>query len=787
MTADHLGILLLAGLAAGLSSQARAEPTVGDTCTTYRPADFARARENIARHEWARDAYAWLDGKAEALLPLSRDELRAFVSSQTPLITVACPDCGNGPWYAYDLVNDGAALRCRNCKRECRYDVADTTETWNVQAVLRYHRLDRIITQAWAAGLVYQVDGDERHARQAGVVIERLAEVFPGYRMNKVNANVWLDGNDPYYGKIGGWKYRESYLLKRALTAYDCIRHSRALDSEQRVRIDRDLVAYARDYFLEHFGIQAFKDTPQLQDSGGIYWCVAACGALLGDEATLQRVVDLFERFMNPESRLLFGDGTWYQRTPDYESQFLRAAWDVPEVLRGNISPGIYDNPACAAWERCLTWSLDFLWPDGTTPAINDSHVGSTPSTMLADVAFARYGSPKALRYLRHAWGRDLDGGHQEALFLRDPSVAEGVADESYSDESVNFTGMRVMSLRDREHHPDQTMAILDYGNFVPHDHCHHGFLNLGFFACGVEMISEMGYTTYPRWNQAWQITPIAHNTVVEVGAHDDGGETLLWWPSPGPRLCEAGLPGGSSRFLAMLPRADGPPLLIDIFRARGSEGPYHWALHGRSADLTVEGIGELEPWLAPEPLTEGRQALARDSLAATWTFPGDTPRGLRVVMPNTAGATVLLSQCPPEEDAIKAVHGSGGILEAGATIPTRGHLQVVRDGPEAVFVAAHAPFSGEAPDVTVRQHAVGDGSAIGLEVACGADEWLILHNPAEGRLSWRGLSLTGRAAVAALRDGALLNLTLAEGCRARYEGRTVKRKKPGNGYWGFP
>ncbi len=115
------------------------------SCTIYKPADIARARQNIAQHAWARDVYGGIKSRTTRYLGMDRDRLRGFIPEQTPLITVTCPNCGNGPWYAYDLVDDGNALCCKACQARWEYDPDDDSEAWNVQAVLRTLRLTDVV------------------------------------------------------------------------------------------------------------------------------------------------------------------------------------------------------------------------------------------------------------------------------------------------------------------------------------------------------------------------------------------------------------------------------------------------------------------------------------------------------------------------------------------------------------------------------------------------------------------------------------------------------------------
>ncbi len=778
-------------LAITICAPAIAQSAIGYPCTQYKPADIARARENIGRYEWAREQRDWFRGAVERYRGMSRDELRAYISDLTPLLTVKCPVCGNGPWYAYDVLDRATKLRCKSCGTEWAWDPADRSEDWNIQAVMRYYRLDWVTGGCAYLGLVYQLDGDEQCARQVGWIAERVAEVFKGYRMNRVNANDWLDHNDPYYGRICGWKFREMALLKQVILGYDLVRDSGVLTDEQITAIDRDLIACVRDYILEAFADIGLLGTQSIQDQGYTWWCLSATAAMLGDTQTLEMMLDTWRQMLGPDSHVFYEDGTFYEGTWAYQSQFLSGAWPIPEVLRGNLDVDIYTDPQCALYEKVLTWYLDAIFPDGTMPAINDAHVGSRPAPQWSEIAWLRYGNQKALRHLVNEWGMGFDRGTRYSLFYRDPNLgAQHGEGEPYGTRSTHLTGAGQMILRDDTPGARRTMAFIDYGPYRPSPHKQRDYLNLGLFACGLEMISEIGYAHQPAWAKAFQVSPMAHNTVLEIAGQEGMGEPLIWQITPGPRMAEAGLPGpsergpGNARFIALLPVPGTEPILVDIFRVSGAAPSFTWAMHARSGDLAVAGV-ELTPVEVAAPLRDGRQGVAAGDVSATWRFAGEPPRALRTILPGAEGATVTVSQCPPEEDAIVAAHVGGGALRPGTVIPRRGHLQITRSGPTATFVAVHVPRQGEAaPEVVVRRSVVaGRPQAVALVIDCGGTRFVVLHDPEAGECRFAEMTLDGRAAIATLHEGALRSLCLGAGTSARWGDVVIDGDADGNGF----
>ena len=769
-----LAALLLFALAV---SPASAQPPAGYPCTMYKAEDIARARQNIARHEWARKWYQGIIQGSTACLQMDDATLRSYISEQTPILSVKCPTCGNGPWYWYDILPQVSGIRCKSCSSEFLWDPDDTTEDFSVQGVIRYERLHSVTGPAYGLGLRYQIDGDVEAARKAAVLIERMAEVFKGYRMNRVNRNEWMDTNDAYYGRIGGWKYREAGELCGIIHAYDLIHDSGVFTPQQHAMIERDLIAHVRDYFLHSYGDAGLLGNQTLQDQGHAWWCLAACAAILGDTDTLQLMVETFEQMLGPDSWVFYEDGTFYEGTYAYQGQFIGGIWPIPEILRGNLDVDIYSNPRCALWEKVLTWYLDGIFPDGTLPAIADAHVGYRPVVDWSEIAYTRYGNRKALRHLRDTWGDISATGGEFAVFYRDPDMGS-VADEGepYGLEITHLTGMGLMILRDEAGPKPTTMAFLDYGPLLPRNHKQKDYGNFGLWACGLEMVSEIGYAHQPAWVNRWQGTPIAHNTVIELASQEQKGEPMLWCINGRCRMAEAGLPGSNSRFIAMLLRPEGAPVIVDIFRVSGPAEVSTWALHARSSDWTVTGIDDLQPVQVEEPLRNGRQGVAAGDISATWTFATENHAVLRAMMLADSPAEVTLSECPPEEDEVLKAHVSGGNPRPGVEMPYRGHIQIKRPNP-AVFVTVYAPGDDAHPSDVVAELVPVDRrpDAVGVDLQCAdGTRFVLLHAPEPGPVSCRGLTVDGRAGAVCLVNGAARWLSLAGGGKASYGAMSV-------------
>lgn len=755
--------------------------------TIFKADDIVRARQNIEQFAWARSTYQALKERADRYLPLDDEELRGFVPRQTPFITIKCPECGAGPWYWVDLIDDGLTLRCRADGTTFDYDPTVTTEEWDIHGLFRYMRLEYILLDLENLGIVYQVEGAREYAEKARPVILEFARAYPNYRVNRVNDNVFAE-NDDYHGKIGGWKWRDALLVGRVLLTFDLIRDSGVFTADEIGEIEFFL-RYTLDHYLEGFGGERLAKGRFPQDQGSVWWSIAALGALLGDEKAMRLVVEAYEDMMDPDFGLFQEDGSFYQRTPTYNWGLLGAIAGIPEVLRGNISPAVYDNPKCALLELCYAWFLDALYPDGTLPAWNDSHVGLRPDPLASEIAYSVYQNPQALMHLKRLYGENLSheivlpkdesttdgltgflvdrgGLNRYGLFFRDPGAAVSDIVEPYSIHSRHFSGQKVMIMRDDRHPPRTATGILNYQQFLRGAHMQPDYLSISLYSNGLEMVGQIGYPYYPTWALNWCRSPMAHHTVHEIQPFEKETSPIAWHVTDGPRIAEAGVEGHSQRLLAMLPFREGEPAFVDVFRLNAGLEEYTWGLRGRSGNFALTGAEVVEPHPLEKPFENGASGLHDGAFEATWRFIGDGhDSGLHVVFPVPTSQRIIVAESPPEQDALERVHLAGDTFKPGTTLPMRAHLLLIKEGPEAVFTAVHLPFDGDAGASTGVTHLpTADPGVIALRISRGGHEYLFLHNPEEGRVELEGATMEGRIGVIEWEDGTPASLTMTRG-----------------------
>lgn len=785
------------GVAAGT---AKAGPA---PATLYRPANIAMARANIARHEWAREIRDSRVDRCRRLYAFTPGELASLIPEKTPLVSGHCPNC-EAHFASAELLDRGARLRCTGCRKTWACEDPDRSETWDVYGAMRSHRLRYVYLDIDSLGLAHVLTGDEAYARQAAAAVVRFAGVFRNYRVSRIHKNVWVDRpTDTWTGRVDGWRYRESLCVSKMLLTYDLTRGSPAFTDEDRQFVDEHLVRYSLDYFMGHFRGHGLLPTSGIQDNGHCWESIALAAVMLQDDGALDALRQMFRDLCSGQRTRVFfpEDGAFVQGTFSYASQLLHPLTNVAEMLRGRRGADIYADPACRLLRRAYTWPLETAYPDGRPAALNDSHVGTNWSSLYSQIAYYRFGDRRALTRLHEHFGSDFGSGSTFSLFNRPPEGLPTERGEPYAEQSRLLEGLRLGVLRHGRPKAAQTMAFLDYGQALGHHH--EDFLNIGLWAKGMLMVTEMGY----RWSlRDWSRSPLAHNLVVELGAQSpEDAAAFIWADTPLVQAIEAGtLDLGGRRLLCLVPLAGDECYLLDVFWAAAGVGTHTWAMHAASDVIDVAGLPGLAPAdtgplpardapaIVAAPLQRMRTATTAADVALTWRFPDE--RMLRTTVLGGTPSEVSLAECPAEEDhAIKAFTDAG-IRRKDVPFPSRALVQVRRQEAVSCFAAVHEPFQRGRLVEGVSRLPIdqGEGVAVAVTFRTGArqltDVLLQTKPGTTGVMRAAGLSLRGRAGVVRYELGPgqrrIVQAVLLNGVELRGEDLNLRGTQPGNVSW---
>jgi len=227
-------------------------------------------------------------------------------------------------------------------------------------------------------------------------------------------------------------------------------------------------------------------------------------------------------------------------------------------------------------------------------------------------------GDPAFVQVLYHANDSSVEGLPHDIL-ATDPAafqkaVADVIAREGETPElsSVNKQEWHIAILRSGKGN-DARAVWLDYD--AGGRHSHNDGMNLGIFAKGLDLMPDFGYppVQYGGWRGpkfTWYIVPASHNTVVVdgKGQPNAAGKTTLWADGERFRAIRASAPaliGGKQfeRTVAMIDISDSDFYIVDIFRVAGGKEHAKF-VHSHFGQIMPTGLS-----LAPaEPYGHGTQ-----------------------------------------------------------------------------------------------------------------------------------------------------------------------------------
>ncbi len=748
-------------------------------------------------------------------------QIVALISEKAPFPSVGCVCAGGVQDTGAELwsIDDPEHVKCRYCNQTypseqfpLNGEVKVTNPRGQVQSY-QFHQtaggkryffegavafqIDHYFAaRAYDLARLYAITKDEKCAHKAAVILDRLAQVYPGW---PVHGSEGPEINDkkfytapPYPTETGNWGhwYHNELLIELPLT-YDLIRGSAALAELSRSagvdvakRIEKDLLRAA---------VELVRTYPRYVGASGMDGTAAGLIAIGRAIEEPDYVHDGVQRFKDAFTEWFYADGVLANGSPAYELQMLNALPDPAEMAQGYSDPPGYVHPGDGqhfenldlsgqpVYERARNAVRQFLMPDGRYTPLHDS------------------------------WARNRT--------TQDKPLA--------ASHSVLFPAYG-HAILGRGNGENQFQAQLHFGYHGGHAHADE--LNLLLFAHGKELLSDIGYT-HTRL-RPWAASTLAHNTVVverlnqaltqgwrpaswahldryeadNEPAHEDAarkaapepvfGNLLLYdathdhvqvVEAEGSRGYREQIPrlGEYRRLIALVGVSPEDAYVVDIFRVRGGND-YIWAVHG-SADEPQEVETSLN--LQPQPgtlLGPGTEYSApRDvdaesfkgpvfgiidgiatgssetSWTALWRYRDGAGPGLQLTMLGGARRKIALAQAPSirpaKEDNLKVDQFKMPLLLAEAA------------GAESTFVAIWEPYVRRPfiSEVKPLAFAGASGRAVALRVRIGDRTDYILSDP-EGtelrKVAGTDISFRGRFAVVSEIQGKVQFMHLSGG-----------------------
>lgn len=677
-------------------------PSTGTTpkaASAFFPGDLVnRARANSRGHAWAAEIRDSLIAGAKPWMQMSDDQLWDLMFGSTLKRAWQvwsdghCPSCQQPvPMYEWqpDALNQPWKMRCPRCqelfpkndfarfyrsgldeqnvfdpKRADRSllfntehpDPADPLHKFGVDdgdgyvdGNKRWRFINAyLIFGQWKQAIVagtrnlaaaYVATGDPSYARKAGVLLDRVADLYPTFDFGK--EGVMYEG-PPRSGYISTWHDACVEVQELAL-AYDAVFEGLSRDTELiaflSAKAAQFKLANPKTSFADvqrNIEERIFRDTlanrPKIESNyPATDVAVTIIHTVLGWSGNRTEVMSMLDAIISKATAV---DGLTGEK--GIAGYSVIGPRDVAELLGryarsdpGFIREAVRRHPRLHAMYR---FHLDTLCLGQYYPRSGDTGGFAMKNPGYAALHFARNPgiNPSSfmflwelaqatedhdfVRVLFEANGRSVSGlpfdlfAENPAMFQADVAQIIRSHGADIKLPSVNKTEWGLAILRSGEG-TNARAAWLDYDSGERHGHA--DAMTIGLFAKGLDLLPDFGYppVQYGGWlapRARWYTKTAAHNTV-SVDAQDTKpgtGKTTLWFDGVQFHIVRASGPkliGGEQfeRTLMLIDISEADSYVVDILRVKG--GSEHTRLsHGHFGSIATSG-------LSPAPFAESR------------------------------------------------------------------------------------------------------------------------------------------------------------------------------------
>ncbi len=756
--------------------------------------------EPVFRPQFDQGHVAGLEENLASVMALSEEELVRLIPNRSGFRFVDCPNCAGGAeenqlsWsieepdrvfcqfcnmrFPNELYPENGVMRVTNPRGEVQeypYWEAPFPPPAQLPGPLSHIEPDKkyrhyfrakgwyvarmyFSDAAYQLGKLYYLTGRPTFARRAALILDRFAQVYPGYCARfdaPFRTKVVFEGDhtfpypvSPYLAaKWDYWAYGD--IPSNLILAYDLIRESGQIDDEMQRRIEVDLIRGSVGF------VRSYPITLSNMDPAILRGLISA-GRVLGEPAYVHESVQWIGDLIRKQ---FFVDGMWREGAVSYHNQTVEGLVSVMDLLTGYSDPKGYSNPESGErydnldlldsfpfFERAKRIPDLLRYPNGRLVAVHDTWAWQerAPTTKTA---------PHLLAGVGHAWLGRGNGAYQMQAHL-------------------HFSGA--------------------YG------HAHADLLSISLFSHGQERLSDIGYTwTHQR---QWASSTLSHSTVVVNGEdqargnENDPSDGNLLLFVPGNSWFQAVAAQGNRaypgvvrdyrRLLVMIGVSAQDAYVVDVFRVDGGTRHDYVLVGDANNDGSIETdldrstygetllppdvevvfpSGETVPGYA-----EGHnfvygyvRDVSRAEISAPWnvvfTSEGEPKGGIRTHGVSEPDGELLFGSMP----SVRRAEESEGRLD-DCTMPALIHRREGKDL-SSVFVNVLEPY-GEAPFIRSVTRLGTDSDGLALKITGEDYTDYLFCNPDGKRMVVGDMALDGRIGFVRERDGAVERMTLVGG-----------------------
>jgi hypothetical protein len=768
-----------------------------------KPADLARARENLQRYPWAKSHLASLERAAQAALRnLSPEYLSAMIPETTPGDSkfTPCPACrdlgkpvhphGLWSWSASapdELVCDMCHTRFPNEKypesvvlhtthgkpQELTFYGGEPFVIFSYRtgrpsftANIRARKVAHLASACRSLAEAFLLTGKPEYAAGVRLILLRFAACYPGWLVHCgygeyadldprlaaqfINAlpvpELCPPPNKPdrklhtgYWSAGRASGVGQESGFVRKMVEAYDFTCTARTDAGAPLYSDAERRTIERDLLLEG-SLLLVADKQINNKSVGNRTAAALVGLCVGHPGLVQFGRDGFQKTIND---WFLPDGTTSE-SPAYATMTLGNIWDLGQSLRGHVAPGENraDDPYHGtAYERVWQNCFNGLQGDLKYPPSADSYRTSSLGENFVELMVANYPErPEYLALLKALCGPDLTRAYAPvALYYREPGL------EQRPSPALAFPDFCPPELRIGHMRTGadgrESLLLLSASHWG--NHHHEDSLNLYYWKQGAEVLSDLGYLwDHPKKHQAGRT--VAHNTVLidekDQATRTRDGEVLFFRSSEHVKVMSA-----TSRAYPDAPLYRRTSALVDHGGGRSYVVDFFRVQGGATQDYVFHGAAatcELLDTMAQavtQPLYDFNHARAIESTSA-WRATW-----------KSGALTCIAWNLPQPGERAWIADGWGQRdwknSDIGATVP-----YIIRrtQGPDAkLFLSV---FEATADQPFVRKVTSLDGNTIAIETTTGTDYVLSPLESGETRIP--PVTLRGKFAVASVHEG---------------------------------
>ena len=497
----------------------------------------------------------------------------------------------------------------------------DKYKHWFVAYYCHWLWLNYLVPGIENLSLAYQITGDEKYARKAIVMLDRIADVYPSMDHNK-QSRYAQEFAPSYRGKIVNLIW-ETGLASRLAASYDNVFDALAndgsftddTDSPLAGRTNADIRANIEDNLLRVI-VQGVYDRKINGNYGMHQGTLLTTVGVLQDNELTKRAIDYVlnnsdgyaatEGFNYALDNLVLREGVSWESAPGYCMGWSVHLSGIGQHL-DRLGVDIFADPK---FKQMFTAPLQLQVMGQFTPAIGDSGSvtshASNPSTSLARLGLEKFKDPVFAKYLldHGTYGENTLGGYDDLKYpvldkARLEKLSKGAPDLASGSKNLGGYGLGILEAGKDE----RKVGLACYYGPTEGGHAHADRLFLELYGFGKKLIPDLGYPQFAaedKGRTAWESNTLSHCTVTvnaSRSSEHQSGHLNQFAVNPDVKLLDVSDPDAYPgldeyrRVMLLIGGETESPYLVDFFIVKGGKS-HDYSLHGFDGQFSTVGIG---------------------------------------------------------------------------------------------------------------------------------------------------------------------------------------------------